>query len=268
MDARKVRFYHAQAKKLDLRRKWQSMAVWPLVYRYGELLKMEFEYQHGAYKIDLYIPQIKLAVEVDEPYHESQQEKDEAREKDISEGLGCDFARLKVRDANGVSLFAQVDKLMGEIDSRIELFNPQPWQSQSKKKIGVKMSIRLGYSEANMKALEDAKIPELVSEMIDDVTALGIEVSEELGPIAPSNGELGCSIIFSGITFVVSVRKNELAKILVTQYDDETVEKLSISLDGPKKGRVLYWVIEEMKGRFDVNQIVALLGTYKQILDA
>lgn len=46
------------------------------------------------YLIDLYFPQFKLAVEVDEPYHNSQVEEDELREREIIELTNSDFQRI------------------------------------------------------------------------------------------------------------------------------------------------------------------------------
>lgn len=55
MTPEKLRYYHAQAAKLDLRRKWQWMATWPLVYRYGGTVEMVFEYPCLDYRVDIYI---------------------------------------------------------------------------------------------------------------------------------------------------------------------------------------------------------------------
>jgi very-short-patch-repair endonuclease len=267
MNKQKERYYHAQAAKLDLRRKWQSMAVWPVVYRYGERLKMVFEYRHGPFIVDLYIPALKLAVEIDEPFHDLQQKADKDRQDQISSELGCDFIRLKVKDPNGKTLFQQVEVLCNEINNRIDIVKPPEWFVEAKKVRRFNPSKEAGYSEAHMRALKEAKIPESVEEMMKDLVALGLDVTEEMGPVTASNGELGFSIIFPGIKFVVSVRANETVKLLVTLYSQPTIQKLGLTLDGPKRGKVNYWVINEFKGRFDIETVIDVLGTYKQILD-
>jgi very-short-patch-repair endonuclease len=270
MNKQKERFYHAQAAKLDLKRRWQSMAIWPIVYRHGERLKMEFEYQHGTFKVDLYIPAIKLAIEIDEPFHDARQEADAARQEQISINRGCEFVRIRVKDTQGLSLFQQIEELCQDIQRRIDLVNPPEWNISAKKVYPVNPSRAGGYSQAHLQALKDARIPERVEEMMKDLGALGIEVSLDMGPVTSSNGELGFSILMPGITFVVSVRANETAKLLVTDYSRSrpVLQKLGFTLDGPKKGKVDYWVINEIKGRFDIETVVEKLATIKQLLDS
>lgn len=49
----------------------------------------------GKYKLDWYIPELKLAIEFDEQHHKSSKAKDEKRQKDIEKALGCKFLRYK-----------------------------------------------------------------------------------------------------------------------------------------------------------------------------
>ncbi len=212
MYEQKERFYHPQTAKLDQRRKWQSMAIWPVVYRFGDRLKMEFEYQHGSFRVDLYIPSIKLAVEIDEPFHDRHQEADAARQGQIASELGCDFVRVRVKDPTGKTLFQQVEELCGHIARRVDQLKPPEWNVAAKKVYRVTPSREGGYSQAHLLALKQANIPERVEEMMKDLAALGLEVSEDMGPVVASNGELGFSIVMSGIKFVVSIRANETAK--------------------------------------------------------
>ena len=53
------------------------------------------QYQVGGYFLDGYIPEINLAIEVDEKYHKNQKEKDIQREEFIKQKLGCQFLRIK-----------------------------------------------------------------------------------------------------------------------------------------------------------------------------
>ncbi|MGK5090756.1 hypothetical protein WDW89_01920 [Deltaproteobacteria bacterium TL4] len=268
MDNVKAQFYHAQAMKLDLKRKWQSMAVWPIVYRFGNRVKIEFEYCFRTYRIDLYIPSIKLAIEVDEHFHECQQEEDTIREKQIIEGLGCEFVRIKVRGSSEMSFFEQVAYACDKIQEKIDQLKLVDWSIVSRNVRLIYPSQNTGYSEAHLQTLEENEIPKLVEEMMKDLDALGIEVLEEMGPVTPSNGELGFSIQMPAIKFCVSIRANQTTKLLVTEYSENILIKLNITLDGPKRGKVDYWVINEMKGRFDADTIVENLGIYKQLLDS
>ena len=47
----------------------------------------------GKYRIDWYIPELKLAIEFDEPYHLRTIEKDQIRQEEIEGEIGCKFAR-------------------------------------------------------------------------------------------------------------------------------------------------------------------------------
>ena len=270
MNTEKTRFYHAQAAKLDLRRKWQSMAVWPVVYRYGERLRIEFEYPCGASRVDLYIPAISLAIEIDEPHHDRQQDEDIVRRKLIEEKLNSDFVRLKVKGRmESESLFDQVEELFKTIENRINTYNPAPWEIKktSRHMTPSQPSKEQGYSEENLRKLSEANIPELVDDMISDLTALGLELSPDLGPVTPGNGELGFSVVMRDIKFSVSVRPNKLSKLLVTEYTAQALEKLGISLSEPRRGRVEYWRINEFDGRFEAERVKLQLMLYKEMLD-
>ncbi|MHA1482134.1 MAG: endonuclease domain-containing protein [Candidatus Heimdallarchaeaceae archaeon] len=53
------------------------------------------QYEIGGYFLDGYIPEINLAIEVDEKHHKRQKEKDTQREEFIKQKLGCQFLRIK-----------------------------------------------------------------------------------------------------------------------------------------------------------------------------
>jgi hypothetical protein len=53
------------------------------------------QFKVGGYFLDGYIPEINLAIEVDEKYHQYQTEKDKIREEFIKAKLGCQFLRIK-----------------------------------------------------------------------------------------------------------------------------------------------------------------------------
>lgn len=77
-------------------------------------------------RIDLYLPQLYLAIEVDEFYHNSpeQQERDREREQDIQDTVITDeriqFRRIELGDEHNLSKFnQQIDKVVAEIKERI-----------------------------------------------------------------------------------------------------------------------------------------------------
>ena len=55
----------------------------------------------GGYALlDLYYPQIELAIEIDEPPHENNVELDETRQRIVEKDLKCEFIRIKISDGN------------------------------------------------------------------------------------------------------------------------------------------------------------------------
>lgn len=60
----------------------------------------QFAVLGGKYKIDWYIPELKLAVEYDELAHETNQEADKARQEKIEKLLGCRFIRYSQKMEN------------------------------------------------------------------------------------------------------------------------------------------------------------------------
>ena len=53
------------------------------------------QYSVDNYRIDFYIPELNLAVEIDEVAHERQIEEDRVRQSYIEKKLGCKFLRIK-----------------------------------------------------------------------------------------------------------------------------------------------------------------------------
>ena len=100
-------------------KRFESMVVYALHFALRDLeLRSQYHVQMGnnKYLIDLYSPALKLAIEIDEPYHfqNEQKEKDENREQQIKKKLGCEFYRI---DCNK-PIYAQVDRLIALIKKR------------------------------------------------------------------------------------------------------------------------------------------------------
>lgn len=67
----------------------------------------------GGYSLlDLFYPQINLAIEIDEPAHENNIEVDKKRQKIIEEKFECKFFRVQVQQGNVLS---QIQKLKNKI---------------------------------------------------------------------------------------------------------------------------------------------------------
>lgn len=64
--------------------------------------KIEIETQKKvlSYRIDIYLPKYKLAIEFDESNHKYQVEQDIKRQKEIETYLGCNFIRLSEKESN------------------------------------------------------------------------------------------------------------------------------------------------------------------------
>ena len=61
--------------------------------------KIKRQHKIAGYFVDGYCPMLNLAIEVDEPYHnkEEQLKKDVLRQSNIEEELGCKFLRIEVK---------------------------------------------------------------------------------------------------------------------------------------------------------------------------
>lgn len=263
MTPKKLRFYHAQAAKLDLRRKWQWMATWPLVYRYGETVEIVFEYPCLDYRIDIYIPAVHVAIEIDESHHARQIMADAERQARIEEQLDCEFTRLKVAGEER-SLYEQVEGLFGTLDPLIN--GRTPWQLP-RRQVRVASVVTGAPAADNRLRLDEAGVPALVESMIADLAALSIDTTNDLGPVNPSSGELGFTVVLPGVRFVVSVRANGSVKTLLTKFDPSIPNRLGLTVDGPKHGSCDYWTIAEMKrGALDIEQTLSALVRYNDLL--
>lgn len=73
--------------------------------------------------LDLYYPQINLAIEVDEPHHLEHKDEDDAREKAIKDKLQCKFIRFNVDKGNIISDIATAKKEMLELMKTLKAKN-------------------------------------------------------------------------------------------------------------------------------------------------
>jgi len=63
----------------------------------------------GGYALlDLFYPQINLAVEIDEPHHDGNKGNDDRRQGDVEKHLGCEFWRIEIAEGD---VLGQIDDL-------------------------------------------------------------------------------------------------------------------------------------------------------------
>jgi|SRR5690554_752530 len=70
----------------------------------------------GYALVDIYYPQLNIAIEIDEPVHLKYEEQDLERQRDIEEHLACDFERIHV--ARG-DVLTQLNKLKNKLRSAL-----------------------------------------------------------------------------------------------------------------------------------------------------
>lgn len=91
----------------------------------GFISQFKVEYAVGPYRVDLYLPELKLAIECDENNHSSYcKYSEEEREEYIKEKLGCDFLRFDPCDYN-----FNVGKIINHIFKKINLVSANLPQS-------------------------------------------------------------------------------------------------------------------------------------------
>jgi very-short-patch-repair endonuclease len=75
--------------------------------------------------IDLFYPQLNLAVEIDEPSHEKNIEEDLNRQIEIEKNLKCNFFRIKINDGE---IFNQINNLKKYINNLKEEIDFKIWE--------------------------------------------------------------------------------------------------------------------------------------------
>lgn len=118
------RTFHLKKNKRDFRvKKHENFAVTSLIHdtRLRELKPLTQHYvplSNSNYAlIDLYYPQIDLAIEIDEPHHLDNQDADKNRQEGIEKLIQCDFIRFNVDDGDIIS---QIEKAKLHIIKKME----------------------------------------------------------------------------------------------------------------------------------------------------
>lgn len=98
----------------------------------GELLVFTQHYvrfkTEGYALVDIFYPQLDIAIEVDEPLHQNFRESDRKREQQLKETLACDVIRIDVASGN---IYDQVKLLREELVNRMNQLRSsgkwKPW---------------------------------------------------------------------------------------------------------------------------------------------
>ena len=270
MSPSKTNFYYAQARKCPLNRRWQWMATWPIVFRYGDRCQILIEHPSHQYRVDIYFPALNLAIEIDEKHHNSPENaaSDAERQAAIEQDLACTFRRVKVEGAGG-SLYAQLAALTEYLDEQTrDVPNWEGPKVQGKRAQPQRPSGQ--YSEDNLRLLEAAGIPGIVAHMVEQLSALGIATRDIGEPLSPGSGEMGFAIDLPGINFVVSVRPNGSIKTLVVgDWQADVKHRLDIELIGPKKpeSKNRYWEVVGMRRPdLSIDQTLTRLIQFNDVL--
>ena len=79
------------------------------------MIPFEFQKSVANYRIDLYLPSLQLAIEIDENNHADRSPSyEQVRQERIQEELGCRFLRINP-DASDFKLSSCVGRIMREI---------------------------------------------------------------------------------------------------------------------------------------------------------
>lgn len=192
---------------------YESMVVYALHYA---LRDIEILSQHAVstdgktFFIDAYIPALNIAIEIDEPHHNNQQEEDIERQRLIEEKLGCEFIRVTCDR----SLYDQVD----EIVKRVKANNLPQWIHQPRL-----INIRSGeFTQNHIDDLEANNIPELMNILAEELEQEGniIKQGSIFGIPSPGNGELGFLLEREGLTFAFYGRKTGKVNVRVLSISD------------------------------------------------
>lgn len=82
-----------------------------------EEYELQYKVPNTKYRIDLYFPKYKIAVECDEDHHKYQQKQDKKREDEIIEILRCSFIRYSPSD----NIFKTIQRIYNKILKLVSL---------------------------------------------------------------------------------------------------------------------------------------------------
>ena len=221
----------------------ESMVVYALHFALRDLeLRSQYHVQVGnnKYLIDLYAPALNLAIEIDEAYHfqTEQKEKDEDREQQIKDTLGCEFYRIDCSEP----IYEQVDRLIAFIKEK----NYDIWEFQRPNYQGHSGE----YSSRHWEKLEASGViyeVENLREKLSKEFRFSVESSSIKGIPSKSNGEYGF-IVWSNnspnkLAVYARASRKWHVRIVDTDFPDE---KLMEPAQLNEKGIPRFYKIKEL----------------------
>src|SRR6056300_1158007 len=119
------RTFHVKKNKKDFRfKKHENFIITSLIHdeRLRDLKPLTQHYvplaNNNYALIDLYYPQIELAIEVDEPHHLDNIDKDKERQEKIEDLIQCDFRRFAISTEDNefnTKLFSDIETVKREM---------------------------------------------------------------------------------------------------------------------------------------------------------
>jgi len=250
----KEKYVHENTKTSHKR--WESMVMYALHFALRDT-RLESQYPVESYLLDGYFPDIKLAVEIDEPHHKTIVEADGKREERIKNKLGCEFFRIDVEK----DVYPQIDELI----EKVKELDPPMWTIQPKRE-----GLRTGeFSAKRLAGLEESKTAEFIESLRADLERMGIKTYEctITGHIPATNGYLGFMVGFDGIEFSVASTKSHRPRVMVTNYaDEEVVKNLDLELSSWKKGKE-YKNIENIKWTEGADEVRKFFNKIQQKME-
>lgn len=230
-------------------KRWESIVMYALHYALRDV-KFLSQYPVEQYYIDGYFPDLKIAVEIDEPYHEQQKEKDSFRETHIKSELDCEFYRINVNEP----VYAQVDRLVDKIRS----LSPPEWEIKDRPA----RTISGEFSKDKIDSLTAANAFEFLDSIQEELEQLGVSVdTKELNPnTLPNNGMIGFDVSFGELRLTVFTRSTCKPKVIVAKYDIDTLQNLGICCSEPSKTKPPYWKILDLDRQLTREEAVSYLS--------
>jgi len=208
---------------------WESMGIYALHYALREV-EIISQYSVPPYKVDAFIPAVKIIIEIDEPYHKNNKVNDEIRQKYIEEKIeGCTFIRIDVES----DFYKQIDNVVTLIKSK----NIPKWTYIAPEKSKIYTGER---ADLKNQSLVAAGVYEYIKELIIECNDMGLSTSELISS-DKGNGMLSFRIVFDGITLNLIVGVMKKIKFQIIEFAPEIPEKIGITVgDYIKK---IYWNI-------------------------
>ncbi len=233
-------------------KRYESMVMYALHYALRDV-QLESQFSVGEYFLDGYFPELRLAVEIDEPHHQRTQLEDERRQQAINRELNCEFVRINVLQD---SIYEEVDRLVQKVKRLCQEMQIIPWvYTPPEGSTGE-------FTAERLNALEASGAEEFTKAFRERCASFGLDVVDcnIPGHIPKRNGYLGFLVNFGPLQLSVSITKTHKPKLLVTKRDEDLIADLGLDLSGPKKGGE-YYVIYNFEGRHDPKEVLDYLLT-------